>query len=271
MTPRLARPTATAMWSGTGGRWQLGGALHVRRSQPTLRAALLGLAICASSSSSACLLDPLAIGPGHEVSGDLDESGDELVDDGSSTSEGDGDGDPSETGDGDGEPTTDETDATDETDTGSDPCTPQGAEGQGACESLLGYAWTGNNCEPLYGCACEGTDCPEVFEDPAACWAEHLYCGPSPCAGLDEASCTASNLLCAPRTARPIVMVIDQACIVVEPAFVGCGLALPCDQVISYGCMLGQPDTPYEFPSTCLPEEGWEACEPPPNVIDPCP
>ncbi len=55
------------------------------------------------------------------------------------------------------------------------PCAPQDAQGVGACEAILGYAWDGSQCNAVVGCSCTGADCDEIGTL-AECLAEHRKC-----------------------------------------------------------------------------------------------
>jgi len=57
-----------------------------------------------------------------------------------------------------------------------DPCAPQDARGEGACDMLLGWAWNGTECVALSGCECVGEDCDELYESPAECERAHVDC-----------------------------------------------------------------------------------------------
>jgi hypothetical protein len=50
------------------------------------------------------------------------------------------------------------------------------AEGEGACEALLGYAWNGLDCAGLSGCDCAGQDCDILFESAEECASWHFDC-----------------------------------------------------------------------------------------------
>ena len=166
--------------------------------------------------------------------------------DGDGESEGDGDGDGDGDGEGDGEGDGD----------GDGECGPFNAIGEGPCDQLLGYARTGDSCVGLSGCECQGLDCAGLFFEELSCWHANLVCGPSPCAGLDEPSCDAE-----PLCGRPLVQDIDAACF--GPAvFAGCALQLNCAVLVSYACSIGEPESAHLFSSPCLPELGWEPCEP---------
>jgi hypothetical protein len=74
----------------------------------------------------------------------------------------------------------------------------------------------------------------------------------------------ASSELCKAIFAGPILMEIDDNnwC-VDEPVYAGCSLNFSCAAVLSYGCIAGDPATPHQFSTSCLPELGWEPCDPP--------
>jgi len=138
----------------------------------------------------------------------------------------------------------------------------------GPCDLFLGYTWNGDACEPVSGCECQGQHCDELWQEEVDCWQAHLICGPSPCAGRDELGCSASSL-CKPIYGAMIVQDIDWC--VAAPSYVGCSLDLSCAALISYGCMIGDPDSAHQFPDSCLPELGWEPCNPPDDAPPLCP
>jgi hypothetical protein len=77
--------------------------------------------------------------------------------------------------------------------------------------------------------------------------------------------------MCKAILAGPIVLEqIDQWC-VAPSTYVGCAPNLGCAEVISYACMIGDPDSAHQFSSACLPELGWEFCEPPEPDPPACP
>jgi hypothetical protein len=244
------------------------------RTRPSARQLVSLLALTLSTSS--CLLDPLKIGPGDELSDDasdlLDESGASA-----STSSSTGPSDESSEGSS-SEGSSSEADAdasgsdessSDESssDTGEPTCGPQGALPEDACESLLGFYWDGASCLPLFGCGC-GPECPPLFETAVDCWSAYLSCGPSPCAGLDEAGCLADPL-CTPHYARPLVLDIDAAFCAAPPVYAGCGLAIPCANGSQYACAVQDPDAVHLFTELCLPEWDWFECDPP--TLEPIP
>jgi hypothetical protein len=100
----------------------------------------------------------------------------------------------------------------------------------------------------------------DLFPDEIGCWQANLGCGPTPCAELDMLSCTDSEL-CKAIFAGAIVQDVDWC--VVSPSYAGCALDLSCAAFISYACMIGEPDSAHQFNNSCLPEAGWEFCEPP--------
>lgn len=221
-------------------RWQGEGRSPSARKLASLVALALAL--------PGCLLDPLHIGPGDELSGDESGVADSL---------GDSSGDSSSTGD--------ESSSGSESDSSTgigEPCGIEGALPPSICETFLGYYWDGADCVGLSGCSCNA-NCPELFETAVDCWLAHLVCGPSPCAGLDEPSCLANDL-CAAHYAQPIGLDVQTACL--EPAvYAGCGLALPCGDSTTYACHVLEPSVPFSFANACLPEFDWFACDPPPN------
>jgi uncharacterized membrane protein len=81
---------------------------------------------------------------------------------------GDGAGDPDVAADG---------DAGDDTDTGpTGPCDAEEVAAEGACETVLGWAWDGEACRALRGCACTGVRCDELAEERVTCETEHVQC-----------------------------------------------------------------------------------------------
>jgi hypothetical protein len=225
-----------------------------------------------------CLLDPLKIGPGDEFSDDESSSIDGDAESDASSGESDESSSSSES-ESDESSTSDESDTsesdTDESDTtesdgGDDSCGPQGALPEATCETFLGWYWDGETCLELSGCPCDG-NCPPLFDSPVDCWLAYQSCGPSPCAGIDEASCLADEL-CSPRYARPLAMDIDTVCVLPEPIYAGCGLNTSCAAMISYACHVLDPDAPHQFSSSCLPEFDWFPCAAPdPEPIPDCP
>jgi hypothetical protein len=247
--------------------------------RPSARDLDLGL-VLALAAAPGCLLDPLKIGPGDEFSDDGSSSTEAESDSSSSESESSSSSSESESSSDESESdtTTSESDTsesdtseteteTSETDTGDDSCGPQGALPEDACETILGYYWDGGACVALEGCSCDD-DCPLLFEAPVDCWLANQACGPSPCAGLDEASCLVDEL-CAARYARPLALDIDVVCVGAESIYAGCGLATSCAAVVSYACPVLDPDDAHQFASACLPELDWLPCDPP--QLDPIP
>ncbi len=262
-------------WSRSTSSW---GArvVHRQRDQARPSARPLGfllLAITLSAGPSGCLLDPLKIGPGDELSDEADDLLDES--DASSTGPSDTGEGSSDTGEGsssEGDPSDssssdDTTSDTTTGDTGEPTCGPQGALPEDACESLLGYYWDGGTCLALYGCGC-GPECPPLFETAVDCWYAYLSCGPTPCAGLDEAGCLADPL-CAPHYARPLMLDIDAVFCAAPQVYAGCGLAIPCANGTQYACAVQDPDAVHLFAQLCLPEWDWFECDPP--TLEPIP
>lgn len=236
----------------------------VARAQRCPSARNLELALAAALIMPGCLLEPLAIGPGDELSDDLSSSGE--VDSSSASSEStDSESTDSESSSSESTESS-ESDTTSETGDPPDPCGPQGALPEDGCETLLGYYWDGATCLALNGCGC-GDDCPPLFESPVDCWLAYQICGPSPCAGLDEPSCMADPL-CAARHARPVALDIDMMCLA-PPIYAGCGLNTFCAATTTYACHVLDPDAAHQFANACLPEFDWFPCEPP--QADPIP
>lgn len=56
-------------------------------------------------------------------------------------------------------------------------CEPQDAEGEGACEMILGVKWDGKQCVSFSGCKCVGSDCDAVLhQSGGACEKAHEGC-----------------------------------------------------------------------------------------------
>lgn len=263
-------------WSRRTSSW---GARVVHRQRDHTRpsARLLGFLLLATPSlgPSGCLLDPLKIGPGDELSDEADEATDLLdeSDESSSSSSSSSDSDSadgstssSDASSSEGDPSDTSTDSSSDStgDTGEPTCGPQGSLPEASCETLLGHYWDGESCLPLYGCDC-GPDCPPLFDSAVDCWSAYLPCGPSPCAGLDEATCLADSL-CAPHYGRPLLLDIDTVCAAPQ-VYAGCGLAIPCANGSYYACAVQDPDAVHLFAQLCLPEWDWFECDPP--TLDP--
>jgi hypothetical protein len=264
--------------TGVAGRAASWGA-RCRQSPRRPSARRLDLALCFTLAAPGCLLDPLKIGPGDEFSddgsssidadGESTESGESESDSSSSESDSSSSDESTASESDTSESDTSESD-TSETDTGDDSCGPQGALPEQLCETFLGYYWDGTACVSLSGCPCDA-DCPPLFESPVDCWLAYQSCGPSPCAGIDEASCMADEL-CMPRYARPLALDIDTVCVAPQSIYAGCGLATTCAQVLTWACHVLDPAEPHQFGSACLPEFDWFPCEPPqPDPIPDCP
>lgn len=69
------------------------------------------------------------------------------------------------------------------------PCTPQDAEGVGACDLFLGYTWDGQRCVGISGCSCKGADCDKLYEDLGACRKAHAHCRCAPQDARGEGAC----------------------------------------------------------------------------------
>lgn len=259
---RMRRSRCTSSWGARVVQRQ-------RDDRPSARQ--LELSLLAALGLTGCLLDPLKIGPGDELSDDASSSLDDAslessgsTDEAESSESSSSDTDTSET-----DASDTDTSETDTSDTGEPTCGPQGALPEGACETLLGYYWDGATCLALHGCGCN-PECPPLFATAVECWQAYLSCGPSPCAGRDEAGCMADTL-CSPRYARPLALDIDTTC-VAAPIYAGCGLAIPCANAITYACSVQQPDAVHQFADPCLPEWDWFPCDPPaPDPIPDCP
>ena len=199
--------------------------------------------------------------------GDGDTTGDG---DGDTTGDGDGDttgdGDGDTTGDGDGDTTGDG-----DGDTGGNNCDPMEAEAVGDCEAILGVAWNGVECVTLVGCECVGADCGALYEGPDACMAAHADClGGNDCAGLGLEACTAAEA-CNPIMGGQLQPQGDAAWCTLAPTYLGCSSELGCGDAISFACADGE-DGVFQTNDTCLPDEGWSACDPPNNqgFYEPC-
>jgi hypothetical protein len=241
------------------------------RTRPSARQLASWLAITLSAGASGCLLDPLKIGPGEDLSDDTSDLLDESSASTSATgSTGAGEDSSSEGSSSEGSSSESDVDTSSDdssSDTGDPTCGPQGALPEGACETLLGFYWDGASCLPLHGCGC-APDCPPLFETAVDCWYAYLSCGPSPCAGLDEAGCLADPL-CAPHYARPLLLDIDAVVCAAPQVYAGCGLALPCANGTQYACAVQDPDAVHLFAQLCLPEWDWFECDPP--TLEPIP
>lgn len=57
-------------------------------------------------------------------------------------------------------------------------CGAMDAEGVGACDAVLGWAWSGKDlgCQLLSGCECEGSDCADLYETESACQQGYSQC-----------------------------------------------------------------------------------------------
>lgn len=66
-------------------------------------------------------------------------------------------------------------------------CSPQQAQGFGACRALLGYRWDGQACQAIGGCECRGADCQNLHQDVESCERANAACEPQ------QASCGPHN------------------------------------------------------------------------------
>ena len=207
--------------------------------------------------------DDVGSSEGADESGGEGESGtgnDSAEGNDSSMDTGDGDGDT--TGDGDGD-TTGDGDG-DTTGDGDGDCAPMEAEAVGDCEAILGTAWNGEACVVLVGCECVGADCPSLFESPDVCEAAYADCANNDgCGGLDLETCTATEQ-CNPIFGSLLEFVGDVGWCALEPSYMGCSSQLGCGDAISFACPEGE-DAIYQTTDTCIPDQGYVACEAPDN------
>lgn len=71
-------------------------------------------------------------------------------------------------------------------------CARMDVRGQGLCDLVLGYAWTGpeGGCQSISGCECEGSDCDKLYDTPEACQNDFRECrGEIECGGFGGKQC----------------------------------------------------------------------------------